>query len=380
MDGCCRHGAAWSPTSDGRSGCRGEIAEEASAAEALRSAAAAPVVLPDGRRIVVAANVGSAADARKAVECGADAVGLLRTELLVLDKPVYPDEEQQRADLAEIFEILGDRPVVVRVLDAGGDKPVATLDVDEKHNGFLGVRGLRYLLANPDLLRTQLRAIMRAGRGASDLGDGADGHRCRRRSSHSRMRSPRRSTRWPPTALEFAAPEEIGVMVEVPAAALAADEICAVADFVSVGSNDLTSYTMAADRTEPGVADLLDPSATAVQRLLDQLCDQARAAGTPGGGVRRDGRDAGSGEGPGGPRGLGTVDGAGQDPGDQGASAGRLRIRVRRAGRRVARPAGRTAASARTAARPRPPRAAPRPWSPWTAPLGGGRTRVGASP
>ena len=69
-------------------------------------------------------------------------------------------------------------------------------------------------------------------------------------------------------------------MVEVPAAALAADEICAVADFVSVGSNDLTSYTMAADRTEPGVADLLDPSATAVQRLLDQLCDQARAAGT----------------------------------------------------------------------------------------------------
>jgi phosphocarrier protein FPr len=259
---------------------RAEITREASADQALRAAAAAPVVFPDGRRVVVAANVGSVADARKAVECGADAVGLLRTELLVLDKPVYPDEEQQRADLAEIFEILGDRPIVVRVLDAGGDKPVATLDVDEKHNGFLGVRGLRYLLAHPDLLRVQLRAIMRAGAGhrisvmapmvtvAEEVNAFKDAVT---QAIHSLATD----------GVEFAAPEEIGVMVEVPAAALAADEICAVADFVSVGSNDLTSYTMAADRTEPGVADLLDPAATAVQRLLDQLCDQARAAGTP---------------------------------------------------------------------------------------------------
>ena len=325
---------------------RSEITEAATAGEALRAAAAAPVVLPDGRRIVVAANVGSAADARKAVECGADAVGLLRTELLVLDKPVYPDEEQQRADLAEIFAILGDRPIVVRVLDAGGDKPVATLDVDEKHNGFLGVRGLRYLLAHPDLLRTQLRAILRAGAGhrvsvmAPMVTVAAEVHAFKEavtQAIHSLATD----------GVEFAAPEEIGVMVEVPAAALAADEICAVADFVSVGSNDLTSYTMAADRTEPGVADLLDPSATAVQRLLDQLCDQARVAGTP---VAVCGEMAGmarSGHGSGGPRRLGTVDGAGQDPGDQGTPAGGLRSRVSRAGRRVAQPVRMSGARAR---------------------------------
>ena len=259
---------------------RAEITATASADEALRAAAATPVVLADGRRVTVAANVGSAADARKAVECGADAVGLLRTELLVLDKPVYPDEEQQRADLAEIFEILGGRPIVVRVLDAGGDKPVATLDVDEKHNGFLGVRGLRYLLAHPDLLRTQLRAIMRAGAGhrisvMAPMVTVAEEVRAFKDAVTQAIHS------LATDGVDFAAPEEIGVMVEVPAAALAADEICAVADFVSVGSNDLTSYTMAADRTEPGVADLLDPAATAIQRLLDPLCDQARAAGTP---------------------------------------------------------------------------------------------------
>ena len=193
-----------------------------------------------------------------AVECGADAVGLLRTELLVLDKTVFPDEDEQTRDLTEIFEILGDRPIVVRVLDAGGDKPVATLDVDEKHNGFLGIRGLRFLLAHPTLLHTQLRAICRA----------AAGHRVSVMAPMVTVASEVTAFRDAVDAAveslrsdgsDHAAPEAVGVMVEVPAAALAADEICAVADFVSIGSNDLTSYTMAADRTEPGVADLLDP-------------------------------------------------------------------------------------------------------------------------
>ena len=257
-----------------------EIDDERATAEALRAAAQEPVRLADGRLVTVAANVGSVADARKAVECGADAVGLLRTELLVLDKPVYPDEEEQYADLVAILEILDQRPTVIRILDAGGDKPVATLDVDAKHNGFLGVRGLRYLLAHPELLHTQLRAILRA----------AHGHRVsvmapmvtvaveatRFRAAVERALESLRAD-----GLEHGEPEGIGVMIEVPAAALAADEICAVTDFVSVGSNDLTSYATAADRTEPGVADLLDPGSTAVQRLLDQLCDFAAAAGTP---------------------------------------------------------------------------------------------------
>src|SRR6195952_5467992 len=119
--------------------------DEMSQASRLRTdAAKGPVFLPDGRQVLVVANIGSLADARAAVESGADGVGLLRTELLVLDRETYPDEDTQAADLTAILDVLGDRPVVVRVLDAGGDKPVTALDLDPLHNGFLRMRGLRY--------------------------------------------------------------------------------------------------------------------------------------------------------------------------------------------------------------------------------------------
>ncbi len=257
---------------------RDRLVQEAARRDRLLTEATAPAVLPDGRRIVVAANVGSLADAHAAVANGADGVGLLRTELLLLDRATYPDEDTQTADLRAILTVLAQRPVVVRVLDAGGDKPVTALDLDERRNGFLGVRGLRYLLAHPDLLRTQLRAIMRA----------SVGH-------HVSVMAPMVSIAGEVTAFraavteaarslvesghEYTEPEEVGAMIEVPSAALAADEICQVADFVSVGSNDLTSYLMAADRTLPDLAELLDPGSTAVQRTLDQLFALATAAG-----------------------------------------------------------------------------------------------------
>ena len=268
------------PPEDRLTQARAEVTARAAAAHDRLARAAEPVVLPDGRPLHVMANIGSIADARKAVASGADGVGLLRTELLLLDRDVYPDEATQIDDLRAIFDVLGDRPIVVRVLDAGGDKPVTALNLDEKRNGFLGVRGLRYLLAHPDLLRSQLRAIARA----------AVGH-------HVSVMAPMVTVAAEALAfreavaeamaslvadqLVFTSPEQIGVMIEVPAAALAADEICQVADFLSVGTNDLTSYTMAADRTDPAVADLLDPHATALGRLLDQLCAQAAAAKTP---------------------------------------------------------------------------------------------------
>ncbi len=259
---------------------RDRIDEMAQASRLRTQAAKGPVFLPDGRQVLVVANIGSLADARAAVDSGADGVGLLRTELLVLDRDTYPDEDTQTADLAAIFEVLGDRPVVVRVLDAGGDKPVTALDLDPVHNGFLGIRGLRYLLAHPQLLQSQLRAIFRA----------AVGHRVSvmapmvsiaAEAAAFRVAVDRAIASLVAEGISHRPPDQVGVMIEVPAAALAADEICAVTDFVSIGSNDLTSYTMAADRTETGVADLLDPSSTAVQRLLDQICSFALAAGTP---------------------------------------------------------------------------------------------------
>ncbi len=259
---------------------RDRIDEMAQASRLRSDAAKGPVYLADGRQVLVVANIGSLADARAAVESGADGVGLLRTELLVLDRETYPDEDTQTADLAAIFQVLGDRPVVVRVLDAGGDKPVTALDLDPVHNGFLGIRGLRYLLAHPQLLQSQLRAILRA----------AVGHRVSVMAPMVSIAAEAVAFRGAveqavasllADGIEHRPPDQVGVMIEVPAAALAADEICAVTDFVSIGSNDLTSYTMAADRTETGVADLLDPSSTAVQRLLDQICAFAMAAGTP---------------------------------------------------------------------------------------------------
>lgn len=256
------------------------IAADQADAAALRTAAAAPVIDADGRQILVAANVGSVADARAAVDNGADGVGLLRTELLVLDRATFPDEDTQTADLVAILTILQDRPVVIRVLDVGGDKPIATLNVDREHHGFLGIRGLRYLLTHPELLRTQLRAICRA----------AVGHRVSVMAPMVTVRSEAVAFRAAvqdavaslvADGVPHAAPDSVGIMVEVPAAALAADQFAGVVDFFSVGSNDLASYTMAAERTEPGVADLLDPAAPAIQRLLDQLCAAAATAGIP---------------------------------------------------------------------------------------------------
>lgn len=259
---------------------RARIAEAERRADELRAAAAEPLVLPDGRRVLIAANIGSLADATAAVANGAEAVGLLRTELLVLDRNPYPDEDAQTADLTAIFDELGQRPVVVRVLDAGGDKPVATLDVGPQRNGFLGVRGLRYLLENPHLLRTQLRAICRA----------AVGHHISVMAPMVTVRTEAQAFRDAVDAavdslvqddVPYARPEQIGLMIEVPAAALAAEQFSGVVDFFSVGSNDLASYLMAADRTEPGVAELLDPQSPALQRILDELTSTAEREHIP---------------------------------------------------------------------------------------------------
>lgn len=252
---------------------RATVAEARAAREAQRRASAEPVFV-DGRQVLVAANVGSLADAQAAVDGGADGVGLLRTELLVLDHARLPDEDEQVADLTAVLGVLGDRPVVVRVLDAGGDKPVRALALDPQHNGFLGVRGLRWLLANPAVLHTQLRAISRA----------AAGHNVSVMAPMVTIASEARQFQAAVAAAVASLDADriahghlagIGAMIEVPAAALAADEIGREVDFVSVGSNDLVAYTMAAERTESGVADLLDPAATAIWRLIEQLCRSA---------------------------------------------------------------------------------------------------------
>ena len=232
-----------------------------------------PARTTDGETLEVAANLGSAAEAAAAVELGADGVGLLRTEFLFLDRDDAPSEEEQRAVYAEIAEALDGRPVVVRTLDAGADKPLPFLRQPPEENPFLGVRGIRLGLANEELLRAQLRAILAV----------AEDHPTVKvmfpmvatldeyRAARALLESEREALGAPAI--------EVGVMVEVPAVALLADAFAAEVDFFSVGTNDLTQYTMAAERGNERLAGLLDGLRPAVLRLIGETAKAAAALG-----------------------------------------------------------------------------------------------------
>lgn len=255
------------------------LEEHRALATRLREAAAEPVEV-NGRPVLVAANIGSVADAEQAIRSGADAVGLFRTELLLLNRDAVPDEDQQVADLREVLDVVRDIPVTVRVLDVGGDKPTDALDLDPVHHGFLGVRGLRYLLENEDLLHTQLRAICRASIGM-DVSVMAPMVTTVEEARAFRAAVDRAVESLLTEGAAHQAPRMLGVMVEIPAAALTIDQFAGVVDFVSIGTNDLLSYTVAAERTEPAVAYLLDDHSPALTRLLDRAIRDASEVDVP---------------------------------------------------------------------------------------------------
>ena len=232
--------------------------ERRKAAAAQRAQALArasePVVLPDGRRVEVFANIGSAADADLAVAQGAEGVGLLRTEFLYLGRTEPPDEDEQVEVLTEIARRLQGRPLIVRTLDAGADKPLPFIATEPEDNPFLGRRGLRLSLAHPDLFSTQLRAILRV---AAEY-------------PVSVMFPMVSTVDEVLAARELLGPTEIevGAMIEVPAAALQADLLAPHLDFFSVGTNDLSQYTMAAERGNPALAYLLEAAQEPVLALI----------------------------------------------------------------------------------------------------------------
>jgi phosphoenolpyruvate-protein phosphotransferase/dihydroxyacetone kinase phosphotransfer subunit len=247
--------------------------EAAETRRALMAGAAEPGALRDGRRVEVFANVGSAADARSAVEQGAEGVGLLRTEFLFLDRETPPDEEEQVAVLRDIARALDGRPLIVRTLDAGADKPLPFLRQQPEDNPFLGRRGIRLSLAEPDLLRTQLRAILRV---AAEhplkvmfpmVATLEEVHAARAVLDRAR------------DELGSDAELDVGVMVEVPALALQAALVAPEVDFFSIGTNDLAQYTMAAERGNAALAGLLDDSLAPVLALIAQVTAAAEAHG-----------------------------------------------------------------------------------------------------
>jgi multiphosphoryl transfer protein len=239
--------------------------------EQQRAAAHHDARTADGTRVLVYATLGAAAEATHAVALGAEGCGLLRSEFLFLDRKTAPGEDEQLAVYQETATRLEGRVLTIRTLDVGGDKPLEYLPMPAEDNPALGLRGVRASLYRPELLREQLRAILRvrpAGQCRILLPMVTDvAELLAVRAELSRCLA------------ELGAPvpgPALGVMIETPAAAVLADTLAAHADFLSIGTNDLTQYTLAMDRTHPQLAPRLDGLHPAVLRLIASVCEAAR--------------------------------------------------------------------------------------------------------
>ncbi|MCA9958031.1 MAG: phosphoenolpyruvate--protein phosphotransferase [Anaerolineales bacterium] len=240
--------------------------------ETAARTAAEPAITPDGHRVEVVANVGGVADAKAAMQAGAEGVGLLRTEFLFLDRAAAPTEEEQFTVYRDIAQAMQGQPVIVRTLDIGGDKPLPYIEVPPETNPFLGERGIRLCLNRPELLREQVRAILRAAQhGKLRIMFPMVADIAELRAACAIIEEVRATLNVPAV--------EIGIMIEIPAAALMADVLAAEVDFFSVGTNDLTQYTLAMDRQHPLLAGKSDGLHPAVLRLIARTVEAAHAAG-----------------------------------------------------------------------------------------------------
>jgi phosphocarrier protein FPr len=222
-----------------------------------------PATTRDGHRIEVVANVGDEGEGEKVVEAGGEGVGLLRSEFLFLDRRTAPDEDEQTRVYSKIAAALGpDRILIIRTLDVGGDKPLPYMPIAKEANPFLGERGIRLMYDHPEVLRTQIRAILRsAGHGKiaimfpmiTTLQEWHDALAMVKEEQHS-LEAPSIQT---------------GIMVETASAALLSERFAEECDFFSIGTNDLTQYTLAMDRTNPRLAKQLDALNPAVLKLID---------------------------------------------------------------------------------------------------------------
>ncbi|MHA6787058.1 phosphoenolpyruvate--protein phosphotransferase [Pseudomonas bijieensis] len=227
----------------------------------------------DGVNIEVAANVASRSDAAQALASGADGVGLLRTEFLFVDRHTAPDEEEQRQAYQAVLDAMGDKPVIIRTIDVGGDKQLDYLPLPAEANPVLGLRGIRLAQLRPELLDQQLRALLQT----------RPLQRCRillpmvtevDELLHIRQRLDTLASE-----LGLSERPQLGVMIEVPAAALLAEQLAEHADFLSIGTNDLSQYTLAMDRDHAGLAARVDALHPALLRLIAQTCAGAAKHG-----------------------------------------------------------------------------------------------------
>ena len=251
------------------------VASQAAKREEELAAASAPAVTSDGQHIEVVANVRNAQDAIDGVANGGEGVGLLRSEFLFDDRETAPNEDEQAAAYAAVAQALGpERPLIVRTLDVGGDKPLPYLPLPREDNPFLGLRGIRVSLDQPAMFRTQLRAILRT----------APLSRLHIMfpmiATLDELREAKAILADEVDAMAIDASKiQVGVMIEVPSAAVLAEQFAREADFFSIGSNDLTQYTLAMDRGHPKLARKADGLNPAVLRMIELTCAGARQHG-----------------------------------------------------------------------------------------------------
>lgn len=252
---------------------RAWIAEEEAKRARAAEARALPARTRDGHEVQIGANINLAEQAAFAIEQGAEGVGLMRTEFLFLERGDSPTEEDQYRAYSDMARAMGDRPLVIRALDIGGDKQVSYLDLPREENPFLGVRGARLLLRRPELLVPQVRALYRAARDGAQISVmfpmiTSVAELLALRETCDRIRA------------ELEAPAiPLGIMIEVPSAALLADQLAQHADFFSIGTNDLTQYALAIDRQNPVLAPEADSLHPAVLKLIDLTVRGAHAHG-----------------------------------------------------------------------------------------------------